>query len=269
MEVEDREITALRRLGLTEYESKLYLSLVKRGPTKASQLSFFGQVPRTKAYGAIKELERKSLLQIVPGKPELYVPMSPNEVLLPLIHKTNTEMKACEDIVQSLAITFEAGKYTKTDAPKRSDEFWTMDRRQAIYNKLETVMFEASKSIIYSTSETGLIRAYKAHAEAFEHARRRGATVRLLSPITTTNSALASEFSAIVELKAAERPLAHFISVDSSHLIVLECMPEDASTQTGHAAAVWTTNQLLVDLFERLFNEVWRTTPTIGLKDAD
>jgi sugar-specific transcriptional regulator TrmB len=267
--VEEREIVALQRLGLTEYESRLYLSLIKQGPTKASQLSFFGQVPRTKAYGAIKELQRKGLLRVIPGKPELYEAASPNEVLFPLISKFNREMKDSEDVVQSLAVTFEASKYTKREAPKQSEEFWKMDGRQAIYNKLNQVMLDASKSIYYSTTETGLIRAYKAHAEALDRAHTRGATVRLLSPITATNSSIAREFSEIVELKPAERPLAHFVLIDSKQLIVFDCMPDDANTREGHDSAIWTTSTLLVDLFERLFNEVWRTIPSAPLKEAD
>jgi len=265
---EDREIAALQRLGLTEYESRLYLSLVKQGPTKASQLSFRGQVPRTKSYGAIKELARKGLVQIIPGKPELYQASSPNEVLYPLISKANNEMKGCEDVVQSLAITFEASKYTKRpeDVPKQLEEFWRMDGREGIYNKIGQIMMEASKSINYSTSETGLIRAYKAHAEAFEHARRRGAVVRLLAPITPTNSAIAREFAEIVELKACQRSLADFASVDSKHLIILDSMPDDADTRRGHDTAIWASSPLMINLFERLFDEVWRVTPTIPLK---
>lgn len=266
MSLEDRDITALCRLGLTEYEARLYLSLVKRGSTKASQLSFFGQVPRTKAYGAIKELERKGLLQIIPGKPELYEACSPNEALFPMISKINNEMKACEDVVQSLAVTFEATKYTKHDSPKQSDEFWRMDGRQPIYNKLSQVMLEASKSINYSTSEAGLIRAYKAHAEAIERARKNGATIKLLAPVTTANGTVAKEIAEIVELKTTDKPIAHFVSVDSKHLIVLESMPEDADTRAGHDVAIWTTNTLLIELFERLFGEVWRSTPTFWMK---
>ena len=268
MSLEDRDITALRRLGLTEYEARLYLSLVKRGPTKASQLSFFGQVPRTKSYGAIKELERKGLLRIIPGKPELYEACSPNEALFPMISKINNEMKACEDVVQSLAVTFEATKYTKRDSPKQSDEFWRMDGRQAIYNKLSQVMLEASKSINYSTSEAGLIRAYKAHAEAIERARRNGAKVKLLAPVTAANGTVAKEIAEIVELKSSDRPIAHFVSVDSKHLIVLESMPEDADTRAGHDVAIWTTNALLIDLFERLFGEVWRSIPNFPMKEV-
>ena len=269
MAVEEREILALERIGLSEYECRLYLSLIRQGPSKASQLSFFGQVPRTKAYGAIKELQRKGLLRIIPGKPELYEAVSPNESLFPLITKRKGELKDSEEVVQSLAVTFEASKYTKRETPTQAEEFWKMDGRQPIYNKLNQVILDASITIDYSTTETGLIRAYKAHAEALEHARKQGATVRLLSPITSSNKTVAREFSEIVELKPIEKPLAHFVAIDSKQLVVFECRPEDLSTRTGHDAAIWTTSSLLVELFERLFNEVWRTTPNATAKETN
>ena len=269
MVVEDREIAALQRLGLTEYESRVYLSLIKQGPTKASQLSFFGQVPRTKAYGAIQELRRKGLLRTIPEKPELYEAASPNEVLFPLISKINNGMKESEEVVQSLALTFEAGKYAKRQSPKQSEEFWNLDGRQVVYNKLNQVMLDATKSIDYSTTETGLIRAYKVHAEAFEDARHRGTKVRLLCPVTRSNNTIAKEFSEIVDLKPTEKPLANFSSIDSKQLIVFQCTPDDTNIRAGHDSAIWTTNSLLVGLFELLFNELWRTIPDTAMKKAD
>ena len=105
--VDEKEAAALQRLGLTEYESRIYLALIKLGPKKASEVSFFGRVPRTKAYGAIRELERKGLVQTIPGKPELYTASSPNEFLMPLITKLQDEVKDSEAVVQGLAVLHE------------------------------------------------------------------------------------------------------------------------------------------------------------------
>jgi sugar-specific transcriptional regulator TrmB len=258
---EESEITALRRLGLTEYESRLYLALLRNGPIKAGQLSFFGQVPRTKTYGAIKELQRKGLVNITPGKPEIYAPSSPLEVLMPIVSRLDHDVKDSEQIVQSLAMTYESSKYVKRDTPKQSDQFWHIDGRQSIYNKLNQLMKDASRSISYSTSSTGLIRAYKVHADALEHAAKKGATVRLLAPVTTENSSLVNEFSEIADFKATLEPLASFVCVDSKELVVLDSMPDDVRTDQGADVAVWTTNKLLVELFQKLFDEIWRSKP--------
>lgn len=261
MGAEESEITALRRLGLTEYESRLYLALLRNGPIKAGQLSFFGQVPRTKTYGAIKELQRKGLVSITPGKPEIYAPSSPLEVLMPIVTRLDHDVKDSEQVVQSLAMTYESSKYVKRDTPTQSDQFWKIDGRRSVYNKLNQLMKDASHSICYSTSAPGLIRAYGVHADALEHAAKRGATVRLLSPVTAENSALVNEFSEIVHFRATEEPLASFVCVDSKELVVLDCMPDDVRTDQGSDVAVWTTNKLLVELSERLFDEVWRSKP--------
>jgi len=259
---EESEITALRRLGLTEYESRLYLALLRKGPIKASQLSFFGQVPRTKTYYAIKELQRKGLVTITPGKPELYAPCSPLETLMPIVTRLDRDVKDSEQIVQSLAMTYESNKYVRRNVPKQSDQFWQMDGRQRIYTKLNQLIKDAKRSISYSTTALGLIRAYKVHANALERAAKNGATVRLLAPVTEENSSLVTEFSEIADFKGTPEPLASFVCVDSKELVVLDSRPDDVRTDQGSDVAVWTTNKLLIELFEKLFDEVWRSKST-------
>jgi sugar-specific transcriptional regulator TrmB len=232
------------------------------GPIKASQLSFFGQVPRTKIYPAIKELERKGLVSITPSKPELYAPRSPMEVLMPIITTLNSDIKASEQLVQSLAITYESSKYVKVNAPKQSEQFWQIDGRSSVSNRLNQLMKNASQTINYSTSATGLIRAYHTHAEAIERAGKRGAKVRFLSPVTTENSALATQFSQIADFKTIQKPLANFVCVDSKELVVIDSRPDDIRTDQGSDVAVWTTNRIFVELFEQLFDEIWRNIPT-------
>jgi len=57
-------MAALRELGLTEYESKLYLSLLSGGPARVKDLAFRASVPRTKSYSAIRGLSAKGLVKL-------------------------------------------------------------------------------------------------------------------------------------------------------------------------------------------------------------
>jgi len=259
--VEEGEVTALRRLGLSEYESRLYLALLRMGPIKASQLSFFGHVPRTKTYSAIKELERKGLVRIGPGKPEVYTPSSPIEALMPIITTLQNDIKTSEQLVQSLAVTYESSKYVKPNAPKQSEQFWQVDGRQSICDRLNQLMKTATHSINYSTSASGLIRAYKSHVDALEQANERGAKVRLLSPVTAENSTVAKQFSEIIDFKVADNSIENFVCVDSKEMVVIDSRPDDNMADQGSDVAVWTTNVLFVEVFERLFEGVWRSIP--------
>jgi len=261
--VEDKEVAALRRLGLTEYEARIYLALIRMGPKKASEVSYFGQVPRTKTYGAIRELERKGLLRIIPGKPELYAPAAPSEHLLPVVTKLNREVKESEEIVQSLAVMFESSKFTKQYAiPEDVREFWRIEGRKDILRKLTEILGDATKSVNYATSIWGLVRAYKAHSEALEEAKNRGVSVRLLAPISSDNSAVAREFAEIIELRQIDKPFgANFVSIDARQLVVIESKPEDLKTDRGFDRAIWTTNKLITEAHDELFERMWNTLP--------
>ena len=264
MSVEEREVNALRRLGLTEYESRIYLVLVKRGPIKASELSFFGQIPRTKTYGAIKELERKGLLQIIPGKPEVYSPVSPSEVLMPMVGRLNRELADAEGVVQNLAVTYESQRFTKQQGPRDAEQFWELDGRPDIINKLNQLFGSASKTINYVTSSAGLIRTYKANCEDLERAKKKGTAVRILAPLTSENSLVARELSEVLELRILDKPFGEsFVTVDSNELVVVESIPEDLRTDQGLDKAIWTTNKLLVELHCQLFEKVWNVLPPV------
>jgi sugar-specific transcriptional regulator TrmB len=260
--VEEREINALRRLGLTEYGSRIYLVLIKMGPVKASELSFFGQIPRTKTYGAIKELERIGLLRTVPGKPEAYAPSSPSEVLMPMVTKLNRDLADAEGVVQSLALSYETSRFAKRQGPREAEDFWELNGRPGIINKLNQVFGDASKTINYCTTASGLVRAYKAHCEILEKASKRGTGVRVLSPINSENSGVAREISGVLEFKILDEPFGeNFVTIDSHELVVVETRPDDLRTDQGADKAIWTTNRLLVDLHDQLFKRIWNALP--------
>jgi sugar-specific transcriptional regulator TrmB len=262
--VEDRDVAAIGRLGLTEYEARIYLVLVKMGPIKASELSFFAQVPRTKTYGAIKQLEQKGLVRIIPGKPEFYAAHSPNEALMPLVTKLDHDVRDSESVVQQLAVAYESSRFVKREVPKESTQFWEIDGRQNLINKLNQMFLDVEKNISYCTTAAGLIRAYKAHSEALERARRKGVVVRILSTISADNSGVANELSQVLELKNLQKPIgAVIVSVDGRELVAVESRPDDLRTDRGSDLAIWTTNKLLVEVYEKLFEWLWNASPQI------
>ncbi|HXY83234.1 MAG TPA: helix-turn-helix domain-containing protein [Candidatus Saccharimonadales bacterium] len=266
MAVEDHEVTALQRLGLTEYESKIYLTLLKMGPIKASEVSFRAHVPRTKTYGSIRQLKEKNLISIFPGKPEIYfIDKSPDEVLSPIVNTRETELKESKDLIQNLALVFKTKMIVKGEIRKESGELWMIEGRANIFETLNQLFLNAKKSINYFTTTNGLIRAYKANADMLEKASRRGVNVSLLANITKENVTVAREMAEIVELKNNNNSLppetSSFISVDSHDLVILEARPDDLSIDRGTDSSVWTNNPSLVTVHHQLFLKHWDNLP--------
>jgi len=236
------------------------------GPIKASELSFRAQIPRTKTYGAVNELERKGLLRIIPGKPEVYSPASPGEVLMPIVKKLNRDLTEAEAVVEDLMLTFESNRFVKQDGPKEADGFWAIQGRPGVINKLNQIFIDSSKSVNYCTSAAGLVRAYKAHCDVLEKASNRGVAVRILSPVNSENAAVAREIAEVLEFKSLDKPFGqNFVTVDSEQLIVMETLPEDLRTDQGADKGIWTTNRLVVELHVELFDRLWNVTPTRNL----
>ena len=106
------------------------------------------------------------------------------------------------------------------------------------------------------------MRAYKAHSEFLARARKQGSEVRLLAPVTGETLGVAREISGIVEFKVLDKPFCeNFTTVDSNQLVVVETKPEDLRTDRGQDLCIWTTNRLLVELHEKLFERVWNAAP--------
>src|SRR5438270_13891259 len=99
------------------------------GRPKGSEISLRRNVPRPKTYGAIRGLESKGLLRIVPGKPERYMAVSPNDVLVPLVDKLNKETTECVNVVENLAMAFESSKYVYTEKPYERYDLWSVRGR--------------------------------------------------------------------------------------------------------------------------------------------
>ena len=70
----------LQKVGLTEYEAKAYLSLLRDHLNSATKLSEKSGVPRTKIYQVLESLENKGWIRIYSGIPLLFKAVDPRDI---------------------------------------------------------------------------------------------------------------------------------------------------------------------------------------------
>ncbi|WP_297417878.1 TrmB family transcriptional regulator [Thermococcus sp.] len=78
---EDEIIDKLQKLGLTKYESVAYITLLKLGPSKATDVTKESGIPHTRVYDVLSSLHRKGFVDVMQGSPRLYKPVNPEVVL--------------------------------------------------------------------------------------------------------------------------------------------------------------------------------------------
>src|SRR6476469_6749286 len=71
----------LTRLGLTTYEAKAYLALVRRDSSTAAQVARLAGVPRQRIYDVLATLVGKGLASTRPGQVVKYAATAPERAL--------------------------------------------------------------------------------------------------------------------------------------------------------------------------------------------
>jgi sugar-specific transcriptional regulator TrmB len=116
-------MASLRDLGLSEYESRAYRSLLETGPTTAKELSRASDVPMGRIYDVLNSLETHNLVRSqTASRPKKYVAVEPDTALDRLLADKKRELeeqaKQYEDIVDNL------GNQLETTEPV-DEPFWT------------------------------------------------------------------------------------------------------------------------------------------------
>ena len=149
----------LKEFGLTEYEIKAYMSLLKLGVATADQISNLGNIPLPRVYDTLVELQKKGFVLISKGRPKKFKPIDPKKSLKSLIDikKKNFEKqigslkndvnKIVKDLDDIQAINSSQEKYDIWSTEKRSNIGKLLDQQKKMANK-EILIFSGDMSWI-------------------------------------------------------------------------------------------------------------------------
>lgn len=65
-------VAALRRLGLSNYEARVFVALQRLGTGTSQEISDVSEVPRSQVYGAADDLVERGLVEVVASSPKEY-----------------------------------------------------------------------------------------------------------------------------------------------------------------------------------------------------
>ena len=76
----DEIVEKLKELGLNEYQSKVYVALLKKYPATGYEISKLANIPQSRAYDTLKVLENLHIAIPSNSKPVTYTPIKPKEL---------------------------------------------------------------------------------------------------------------------------------------------------------------------------------------------
>lgn len=129
---------ALAEIGFTEYEARVYLTLLEENPSTGYQLSKQSGVPRSMVYEALKRLHgRGAALETIEGRATLYRPVAP-DVLLDRHEREH----------RRLLTELRAGLSNIYTADGEDDRVWTLSGKSTVMAYARQIL-DAAHSEIY------------------------------------------------------------------------------------------------------------------------
>jgi sugar-specific transcriptional regulator TrmB len=113
----------LKKLGFTEYESKIFLSLVKLGEASVKDLVIDSNIPRSKIYEVLENLRLKNAIVTIPVTPKKFKVLD-----IESINNEITEMGEAFKELKSFAMS--------SKVKEIGDFFWIIKSQKAIQEKL-------------------------------------------------------------------------------------------------------------------------------------
>ncbi len=229
--------------GLSEYEAKVYVSLIEKGSSKARKVSMICGVPRTKVYGTLKKLIERGLVIEVPGEPRKYAPTSPANAFRIYLQSYQEKAENLNDIVSSLENNY---KKMNIETEPQKEDMWIIQGRHGILRRIREMLSGAEESVDVTTTENGLILFYKAVNKLLDKLEAKGVKIRIGAPISFHNESLAQELKYVCEIKNVNVDLPIlFLQVDDHECLFIKLTPDDFNTDSGEDIGVFSENEIL------------------------
>lgn len=137
--VVNKTISRLVDIGFSEYEARLYVSLLRANPATAYEIAKESGIPTSKIYEVIARLMEKGFVSVVDAdSKKSYIPMDIDEFIEGRRKKID---KTLEGLKSDLSGLKTAG---------RASYIWNVDEYGYFLEKAERMILEAKKSILIS-----------------------------------------------------------------------------------------------------------------------
>jgi sugar-specific transcriptional regulator TrmB len=138
----------MRKLGFTDYETKIYIRLLQESPATAYELSKTTGVPRPNTYNVLDSLTQRNVVLPVSAEPARYVAVAPDIVFRQIVSSTR---EICDDLSTKLAVLSE---------PEDSQLVWTTKGDARVHDKVQQ-MIEGARTQIWIKAGDEILRRHR------------------------------------------------------------------------------------------------------------
>jgi sugar-specific transcriptional regulator TrmB len=246
---------ALRRLGLSKNEVKIFMHLARTGEHKASEVSEALSLHRTETYRILRDLEKKGLVSSVFEKPLKFIATPFEKAVDALIETKRIKINLLEKKKESLVNLWLSLPQQETE-PERKEVFQILEGEEQISLKANEILNDVEEEASIFISEHDIANFYHSGIlDKLEKMAKKNIEVQLL----TNYSPKSCFFIEKIKLKKAKYSLSEvdelptYILTDDEQLLLL--IRKDNGKK--RVAALWTNYDAFIRALKALFLELW------------
>jgi sugar-specific transcriptional regulator TrmB len=239
---EDDAVQALKRLGLTTYEARVFVALQKLGTGTASEVADIADVPRSQVYGAAEDLEGSGLVDVEQSNPTRYRPVGVEEARERLYRQLQSEGDEAFDYLESVRSEYGTGE------DEESEAIWTVRGDANVASRTAELLSEASESALYGTDDVRYLEP--SVRDAMADAVADGVTVTVISEsedVLAVAEDLGARAVSAACVPTPDMGAARVLNADENAVLV--SMPGDEET------AFWSRDTAFASMLSTLLGE--------------
>lgn len=205
-------IRKLSSLGFTKYEALVYTTLLSVGRAMSvREIWLESRVPRTKIYPTVRRLKKRGLVEILPEKPIMVKPSSP-EVLAPNVQVLKKRLRNMQRALSDLKKLYEISK-TQDNLEKR--EVWIVKKPSEVDHKLDDMLQRAEEEIFAILNYNGIKTLLTTCKKTLRSAFFENVKITVLTKAIKENVNYLRELSNFAEIKHLENmPMTNLFVID-------------------------------------------------------
>jgi sugar-specific transcriptional regulator TrmB len=166
----------LKPLGLSEYEIRVFLTLVRNGPANYRVLGKKSEVPLGKIYHVLSSLEAKGFVEVIREKPKIYKAVEPKKALRRSLRRLEDDCYELEWKIREVLPTLQFHYSSRHDGIRGVVDEILVGRNSLVRNVRESLS-TALDEVLISVSKFDVKRREE---DLFKQLLERGVTVKVI-----------------------------------------------------------------------------------------
>ena len=245
--VSEKTKRILQDLGLTDYEIKAYVSLLSNPGVQASEVSKGSDVPVSKIYEVLSNLEKKGWVESQNSRPIKYFPKSPSTALQALRLRMEADLRSSEDHLLSELMPL----YEQKETQERPD-IWIIRGDYNIIAKISESIDRCKKELLVVVP-SALNSVVELIIPALSNVKSAGVNVMILMSGDVPEKTSA-KISSLADLRFKENMFGGGVIVDATEVVLLL----GRSSEKREALAIWSDHAGLASFARNYFEFLWK-----------